>query len=1570
MMPTRPTWKFSALALVAASALLLSQANAYADGSAAKSATAPTPRADEDTRILLAENPLQKWLKNLFNPGRNRNQSPRQAPGNTEQTAADAALDSIDRSAPRDPQQAKWLSKATERIEQRDWKAARELLQLLLDQPEDSLVRRQDGRWISVHAEANRMLGEFPPELLDTYRLHYGAQALQLLDEAREKRDAKSFVEVATRYFYTEAGQEAANYLGTLHFDRAEFGLAARWFSQLIGADAPITENPRWRLKAAIALDRAGQTVAGKSLLAEMNDETVHAARILDGQPVRLDSWLAESRTIAIEQHRPLGEWPLFLGSPSRTAAPGGGEPLLLPRWSQPLTYSRSIAERVATLVEDLSDQGRATIPAWFPLMVDGKVVYRTMAGVQVVDAQTGELLWETRDETSPEQLLNGDLPATSPRGRRQIVGFRGALQWHVDEDNHDRHPLTGLLFRNGTYGILSSDGVQLFVLENDALLAPVGYNRRWGGQPEQNDPFRRDWSSNRITSYDLSTGHPRWSIGGAELHERFDQPLAGFYFLGTPVREADDLFVVAEKDNEIRLFALDAQTGHPSWSELIAVSQAKIEEDVTRRLWTAQVAAKNGVVVCPTTVGWLVGVDRVKRSILWAHRYHKPLPEHRQPYERSLASLQELNSRWAPSAPLIADNRVVYTPSESTSTQEPVVVCVDLFSGEPLWQARKGDRLYLAGLFNGQVLLVGKQSVQALSLEDGKSRWTLPIPPEAGMPTGMGVAVEGRYYLPLRSGQIWSIDTADGSVAGRSYLREGSRPLGNLGMYQGMLLSLSPFGLATFEQREAIEAQIRERKADDPRDPWALLRDADINLLQRNYNKALHSLRQIDAERLMAAEQRRRYREAMVESLAATVRSDFEAHEQELAELQQIAQTDREKLLHRRLSAERLHARGDYEAAFDCYVRLGMDTADTLIRRNDGSDVEVRLDRWVAGKLQDLWSLTPAEVREKCTDKVDAMAQQALGGTMQDRKRFVTLFGFHPAAFEVSMALVETYAKENRLVSAENLLLRLMQHSRPNFAAAATARLALLLLDYGLDSDAAHFHATLHDRFTEETLQRDAIVAALVQRLYDSGRVDSATSAPRPVWTDGELEVVRVGGARSSPRTQELVGNRRALPFFQTHRIEVDAQHDRLAVVDAADESLDWLTPLRTSGRPKQDTYAASSISAHQLLVLHGDVLHSLSPVERIILWTAQIDSRGGSFGYYRSPAPQPQQPLQKVAGLLASGSLEQQAEARGMLAAANSRYVCLYGRRQFTVLDASSGRTLWTKRQLLPNTSVYGTEEVLFVVPDDGKDTLVLRALDGKPLDMPNAADFLSRAGRILDRGVLLFEKSTANNENGSRGAAMVVRLYDPVQRENRWRQTFPADVRVAIPGEGWLAALTDAGRLSLVDIHSGAIQTMTDALPDEILRLYTDVYAVLDRHNVYVAVSRRRRRSHYQFGELASVPVNGTVFAFGRRTGKLLWDREVEGQHLIDDHLSHLPVLVFAQRKYVRKGIIHQGWIDVLAVDKRNGRLLAEKSLPMNSAFHSLNINMREPYVELSAYDQRLRLMPRDRASGATQ
>jgi outer membrane protein assembly factor BamB len=1552
-----------------------------------------------------AESPLGRLIKNIFGKSNNRPVAPiipRRAggkPANAKKpTRGDpTGLDAIDALAPYNPDQGRLLRRATVLIEEKNWKQALPLLKYLVDprdpqgrrrERSDSLFRTEKGKWVSVVSKANRLLSGFPAEWLERLRLEVGAEAKQELLDAQSRGDIVAIAKIATRFFHTPAGQQAANLLGSYHFDRGEFERASHWFKQLMQVKAPLTKNRQWQVRGAFAFRRAGETAAGDRVLSEV----ASVGKTLDLGGMRIDpkSWLEkEASPVTLTPPR-LTDWPIFMGTSSHTGSAVGGEPLLLPRWTSPTTHRRPLEERISILMEDLADQQRALLPATFPLMIDGKVIFRTLRGVQVVDADSGEFQWETRAGISAERLLSGEKPQ-QPQYREQMMwggGFAGGAMFGNfgspgnSGSKVDQQPLTSLLYRDGLNGILSSDGERLFVIEDHAIL-PSAINRNygaWGGNATRNDPYRRDWSSNRISAYQLEGGRALWDVGGVKMNEPFDPLLAGTYFFGAPVPDGSDLLVVGEKEGEIRLYALDSATGLLQWSQLVAYSDTRIDKEYGRRLWTAQVGVGNGVVICPTTVGWLVAVDRLSHSVLWAYRYTRPSKNvNRKNRQAGMVfggsqgpnqvQPDALNSRWTPSAPVIVGNSVVYAPSEDSS-----LVCLNLFDGSLKWKKSKSNFLYLAGVFGERVVLVGKSSIAAYALNDGKNLWNpmISIPSSDGPPSGIGIAADEQYHLPLQSGQLWTVDLQNGKILTKSFLPDGKLPLGNLSLYRGTLLSLTPLGMTSFEQRETVTAEIARKKAADPADAWALLREADIHILHRDYPQALSLLRKIPA-RNMSKDLQPRYRQSLIESLSEIVRSDFQKHDRELADLAKLVQSDSEKLLLSQLIAQNLLARKEYKAAFEVYWKLASDgrqSDSSRIARPDDPRISLQFQLWIAGKLKDLWSQMPENHRKELNLSIVKASHTALEGEISARERFETLFGFHPVALPVRRKLVEEYASQGNLSRAEILLLKLSRHPEAVEQAASLERLARLMADAGLKRDAEYYYRMLERDYSTVTLPDGRAIKAILGNRSTAAEPEAGRQVGSVGWNQFDLKLSRTGTAGynySSVPTQELAGSLSGLPFYENHRLTIGNQ--RLSIVKTADESLHWLLPLRSFSHSSQTNFSATRSMGHQLFVLHRDMLHCLSPVDRKVLWTNPVDNQIRSGGYYRQPSRQTPKPMQNAAAIGSQSSLAAQSSAYGMLAAVAGDYVCVYGRRRFVVLDASTGEVRWIRNRIKRGTKVIGCDDVIYVVPPNRSETVALRALDGKKMNVPKIAGLLSHAVRIFGNDLVLVE-ANSSSLFGLFRRKTIVRRYNPLSQQEQWKLELPNGTYLSLLENGSLATLTPSHQLELVNLDSGKLQTISDPIPEADLKSRGQLYVLSDQRNIYLAINKRRSRNNNYYGgsQLPSLQLNGPLIAFDIRSGQLLWKQDVRSQQLVYQQLRISPVLLFSKRSYERKNNLNYWKMELLAIDKKSGRRLLDAPMPMNNEFTSMNINLPDRYIELRSYNEIIRLEAVDKTTAA--
>src|SRR5690606_21094923 len=336
---------------------------------------------------------------------------------------------------------------------------------------EDTLLLTPGGEWESLQQTAEEIINR--PGVREAYVERFSALAAERLEQARQTGDPRDYADVTRQYLPTPAGQQAAEILARLFRDLGEPVEAAWWASRIAAPD-----------------------------------------QIVDKRPP------AEDRV----PDRPLAQWRQPFGTAAHHGRFPATDPVLIEGWSASTALRPAVASQVQELVRDLVDSDRACIPAAIPLAVNGRIISRTLRGLSAFDAETGALLWESTEGASAERLLAGEdvpRPGAEPTGRstRPLPPYGGA--------NADAHPLTGLLFRDGVYGHISSDGEQVFVLEEHASLSYRQPGYFWG-QRAQDDPFDRDWETNQIVAYDLQSGAVRWRVGGERLSEPFDPPLAG----------------------------------------------------------------------------------------------------------------------------------------------------------------------------------------------------------------------------------------------------------------------------------------------------------------------------------------------------------------------------------------------------------------------------------------------------------------------------------------------------------------------------------------------------------------------------------------------------------------------------------------------------------------------------------------------------------------------------------------------------------------------------------------------------------------------------------------------------------------------------------------------------------------------------------------------------------------------------------------------------------------------------------------------------------------------------------
>lgn len=1493
------------------------------------------------------------------------------------------ARDQIDARAAKDRKQAEMLRKANAAAHAQDWQAALEWAQTLLAQEEDS-VSRVDNGWQSVREQAMRVMLQIPEDVLRGFRQRIGAEAARRLDEAEESGRIDRLAHVAMRFLVLEPGQSAAQRLAVRHLDRGEFALATRWFRWLDDAKAAITRERHWQLQAALAAKQAGDKESAEKWLKRTspNIEEGSASRPplddeqieMGGTKVRVSDWWSALPGRVVAQTAP-AEWPMFFGAANRAALSRGGEPLLLPRWRQPLTQLQPLQRQIEMLVEDMHDQNRATISVCQPLLINGCVVLRTLGGVQVFDVETGRALWSTAERFKAEDLIGpGNVQPTYTSVNRVIRVVNGVQQVDYSNTNWEQHPIAQLLFANGNFGVLSSDGRQLFSVEDDTFVMQQ-MQMYWGNNdPSKQDALRRSWTSNKLVSYDLRNGRPLWTVGGVESSEAFQPELPGVFFFGAPVADGHELFVVGERDGEIRLFCLQAETGKLLWTQLLATAETAISRDIARRQFVAQVSISDGLVICPTTVGWLAAVDRASRQLRWVHRFSAPQANNprRGMVGQPVTQLMPWGQRWLPSAPVIVGDAIVYTPQElfdELQTRTTSIVCLGLHDGARRWLKPKDNWLALNGVADGKVLLLGQTSIGALSLTNGDSAWNQAIPNSDGVPSGLGAIAGDRWHLPLSSGQVWTVSLKDGSRTGRQWANAGTR-LGNLALYRGGVVSAHPAGLTCFEQRESIAEQIRQRTQRDPADTLALLTEASILQLEHKSSDAWKVLQRVKADSV-PAELRPRYLDALREVLSDVISQDpskpLADRTAELATFEKLLTEPDDQLQAKRLRVEYLRFKGtqtgDREPllnALELLLELSREEGEQVLVLKGSPTTAVRLDAWVGGQLSELWGSLTAEKRSDVDGRIVEEIRKLGNTTPAARRRGLELFAFHPATRELRWQEIELAITERDVSHAELSLLRLAEGQDSLDAARAWQRLVELYRSLNLKDDAAAAGQRL-SRLDNVALVDGTTAKQWVEKEVDAGRLTRTTASHAPDWSTLEFKLERsIGYQGNAEQVQECPLPDARWPFFTAQRFQYQMLNSpistqRLAMSRLGDSQLDWSLPLRNKQTSNMGYGTVIRTVGHQMLVYHREVLHLLSPLDHRVVWTRPLESRGVNYLDPMQAARRQTLPMQT--------SIEFQSRPmdptdemtrNSLLTLCTPELIGYRGRRVLTVTDSATGQWRWELRDLPNDARVQATNDFISVASASRwPNGLLLRARDGQAVPMVGQhPERFQSAKMTLGSDLLVVSKADGN--------AIAVERWNPLTQKAVWRDTFPTTNQFSWLDARTLATLDKDGKLATLDVDTHETQTLGTVKPADLAGYNQRRYLIADHDRLFLIVSGNQT-NNFLGDEFATVPINGKIFAFDRRAGGELWRQNVENQGLILSHFGASPVLLFSTRRFEQRGRIHVQVQKLLMLDKKTGRKQFEDEFTNQfSGYRSLNLNLAERQIELLTYNDRLRLI----------
>ncbi len=1503
-------------------------------------------------------------------------------------------------SFPTDRKARRTLEAAEDFIKDHSWGEAAKLLQSLLDTKEDVFVEVKHGEathWTSLKSEANRLLGTMPAEGRAFYELQFGARAKNQLAEAKSKSDHHLLAQVAQSYMHTDAGGEALDLLGTYHLDRGSFLNASLCYERLLQHHNADKLSPVTLLKAYLAFRRNGEAARADEVWKRLTRAARNGVRLGD-QVVRLDQLSKElDRYSAPQGQTGLYDWPLFKGNPSRSAQGIGSAPFLEAKWVYPLAEESQTKQWVEQAIKNQQERLQPVLPAFFPIAVTVRtdketkplLIYRSYGGIHARDlSKDGKLEWDAGSDFTLDALVK------DPK-KFMLVNNSQWMQNYLNT-------LPQMLYENSTVGTLSTDNRFVYAVD-DLVLPPHPYSNQmqqlqWG-QPANFGVLDKAVHQSRLQAFDLqSQGKLVWDAGGLQRDK--DNKLANCYYLGPPLPVGDKVYVLIDKNSELSLVCLDPPKGdkqppNVNWMQTLVNVRDKMLFDVGRRLQAAQLSYGDGILVCPTNAGVLLGVDLLSHSLAWAHSYREDDPNS-QPVmngrilrpgvvgraPNGVPRVPNVAQDWKTSAPIIQDGRVVFTAPDSSSVQ-----CLNLRNGDLLWKQARADDLYLAGVYNGKVLLVGKSTCRALSLADGHQVWRN----DTGMPSGQGVASGNTYYLPLRSGaeskkpEVCAIDIDTGKITARTQSRKDEVP-GNLLFYEGDVISQTATQIVAYRQLRIKREEINLALKKNPNDPVGLTERGELNLDAGDRDGAAADLRNALAHNPPPAV-RAKARNKLYETLTELLRDNFNANERYLDEYKDLCQVSiPEKATpaeRQKLEEEQQRRQGNYlyllakgresqkrlSEAFDAYLAFGaLSRNKDLISVMDQPGVKARPDVWAQGRLAAMVANANPDQRRPLEEKIARQWQKVQADKdINALRHFVAVFGsLFTVGQEARIQLAERLMEDKDYLEAELNLLELRNRGDKQMAARAVEGLARLMTRQGLVEDAAYWYRVLGRDYSQVMIRDHKTGADFYNELATDKRLLAYLDEPHQAWASGKMRTKEVPGY-----TQVQVANYvfepegEALPFFHHHRIALQNTYT-LKVTDRTSSQDRWSLELNRTvnltGLLNSFNYTGHPnlrlpyYPLGHLVVLNlGPVVLGFDPVERKKLWEWNLFGSGTAPGQsYISQNPDGSFQVNYNNGF---------SQRLGRTGPVEASYVCLNTREGLVALDPLRGTILWTKTDVSLRTHVFGDDQHVYLVEVRADGTTgpgrALRAHDGVAVDIPDFGPLYQRQLRVVGGNLLLSEKTKSE---------LVLRYYDVLTGKDHWKRSFSPDTIVLQSEDPELLGVVEPSKQAQVTVinlktQKEVLRTKLDDPKD--LEKAQAVHLLSDADRFYVAIHRPADPNVNPWGGpwsnlvngIRCVPVNGKVYAFSRETGKREWKGEAQNQMLVLDQFKDLPILLFCARsqELVNVGGFRQGngmFSSIRSIEKRTGKLVYDKRVPTNQApqFHALIANVAAGTVEL--------------------
>lgn len=1473
------------------------------------------------------------------------------------------------------------MERIQEAAQKEQWTdAAQNLIAILAgESSEDFLVpltEKKQTTSSSIKTATLEMVRKLPPQVLEAYDLLVGGEPDALLQEALITNDPRRLSEVSRRFLFTPAGEKASIILARKAMDSRQWEGALLELKRL---DFKPEKSRKYKnetdLMRAVCLREVGDKEEAKAIVAQLKDDQ-SLRKLLPGMKIvgstSPEQILDQLSQVTASSEFPPYAWTMFQGSESRTAPSRGSEPLQEIQWIARMAQSRQQQDEIRQSMQRFQDNRVSVFPAIHPVVVANQVIFRTPAGLLATDIQSGKVLWKY-----PWDNIDLDLPQQEQDLLTNIFPGLG-------------REFERAIWADARSGHLSSDGKRLFYVHDEQ---PPGDNLSVLLANRGLQPMSGLFSGqqNHLYCFDIEReGAVLWQIGGASSEEdNPDDQLSETRFLGPPLPLGKDLLILAGVIDEIRLLCLDAETGKVNWTQQLARQTSSGGADVFETyLQAASPSHKGGILVCPTNSGSVVAVDLSNRTLLWGFQYKEPdrnRPGIRNSRRDQSSDFMALADRWNDGTPLIHQGKVLVTPTDAD-----YLYCIDLLTGEKLWERPRRDNVALATVTDKLALVVGKTSVTGVDIETGDSLWSSGDVslPDQSLPSGYGFRLDEKYYLPTSQNQIIPITLADGKLGEPI---EAVGELGNLVCYKDYVISVSPEFVTAYKQIDALRREVTVRLAKNGNDAEALRMLGKLQKHDGDLAGALASLQSsIDIE---PSEETRTQ---LVSTGLAALGQDFSKFQDVVPQLEGLVESLDEKIALARLTARGMDAEGLNDEALTRYFAF-LDLTDEylssqvvpneLLIHDFDPMVEASADRWARGKISMLRDKMTEEERKRADAAVQERLKKILAADAGNRSqlaRFVNRFPRFPAASEARLKLAEELYAKGLILQGEAVVRTLMdQGIELDKLGPLVYQQASGLKKSGLENESAQWFKQISGPFSGVAVDGSRTgrqVAALQQ--WDPVAADIVRDKPLWPYASAEVEVKEHQNQGFSRVDYPIRLKEQNDQYRTNYSLLLDSEANLIIVRDEFGNPTVRIPFTTQSGRklyqPQIGALHAQQFG-HLLVMSLGSELQAFNMMPNLpsddssrLLWNADLQNgMGGAnrrtreFDVYTkksNPFAEMDRTARDVTTHKAIGQF-----------AGDHDLICYQIGGRLICRDPLSGVTYWERMGVPMGSELVVTDKHIIAIPEDDErergelgDVVTAQVISADNGELLSTVELPSsdRIWTVREGVVVVWQKATGDGPQGLEG-------YEAATGKLLWTQTFEAGSSpkgVLLNRKPWFATLDKSGKMQVINILDGKV-VYANQLPrdGEAIQLK----AVESDDQFLLAVYRDiNPRPHFR-----SIPydnsetlLRGEVYAIETETGKMLWNQPalVHDNYLLETFQSSgLPVVAMVARLHRPDARTPQmnSALEVLLLDKRDGRVLFRQEFSELSVTFALTGNPSDlsVQVELAALEVNLKFDP---------